>query len=109
MVKKPSANAGDLGWLPGSGRSPGGENGNPVQYSCWEIPWTEEPGKEVDITESVCTHTHTHTHTHLICVLNNLKQGLANLIYKSQEVSVLRFTDHMLSVATIQLKQYVDR
>ena len=84
-----------------------GENGNPLQYSCWEIPWTEEPGKEVDITESVCTCT--HTHTHLICVLSNLKQGLANFIYQSQEVSVLGFTDHMLSVATIQLRQYVDR
>ena len=24
--------------------SPGGGNGNPLQYSSWEIPWTEEPG-----------------------------------------------------------------
>ena len=23
---------------------PGGGHGHPVQYSCWEIPWTEEPG-----------------------------------------------------------------
>ena len=30
--------------IPGLGRSPGEENGNPLQYSCWEIPWTEEPG-----------------------------------------------------------------
>ena len=31
--------------IPGSGRSPGGGNGNPLQYSCLEkIPWTEEPG-----------------------------------------------------------------
>ena len=28
----------------GWGRSPGEGNGNPLQYSCWEIPWTEEPG-----------------------------------------------------------------
>ena len=27
---------GDPGWVPGSGRSPGGENGNPLQYSCLE-------------------------------------------------------------------------
>ena len=27
-------NAGDPGLIPGSGRSPGGENGNPLQYSC---------------------------------------------------------------------------
>ena len=24
--------------------SPGEENGNPFQYSCWKIPWTEETG-----------------------------------------------------------------
>ena len=39
MVKNPPANAGDsrdTGSIPGSGRSPGGENGNPLQYSCLE-------------------------------------------------------------------------
>ena len=29
-------NAGDLGSIPGSGRSPGEGNGNPLQYSCLE-------------------------------------------------------------------------
>ena len=35
------ANAGDIrekGWIPGSGRSPGGGHGNPLQYSCLENP-----------------------------------------------------------------------
>ena len=31
-------NAGDLGSIPGSGRSPGEGNGNPLQYSCLENP-----------------------------------------------------------------------
>ena len=31
-------NAGDLGSIPGSGRSPGEENGNPLQYPCLENP-----------------------------------------------------------------------
>ena len=35
----------DFGSIPASGRSPGGENGNPPQYSCWRIPWTEEPDR----------------------------------------------------------------
>ena len=35
-VKNPPANAGDMGSTPGSGRSPGGGNGNPLQYSCLE-------------------------------------------------------------------------
>ena len=41
MVKNPPANtrdAGDMGLTPGSGRSPGGVNGNPLQYSCLENP-----------------------------------------------------------------------
>ena len=38
MVKNLPASAGDLGSIPGPGRSPGGGNGNPVQYSCLENP-----------------------------------------------------------------------
>ena len=39
VIKNPPAKAGDLrdtGLIPGSGRSPGEENGNPLQYSCLE-------------------------------------------------------------------------
>ena len=36
MVKKLPANAGDPDSIPGSGRFPGEENGNPRQYSCLE-------------------------------------------------------------------------
>ena len=38
MVKNLPANAGDGGSVPGSGRSPGGENGNLLQCSCLENP-----------------------------------------------------------------------
>ena len=38
MVKNPPANAGDSGLIPGSGRSPGGGQGSPFQYSCLENP-----------------------------------------------------------------------
>ena len=37
-VKNPSANAGDVGSLSGSGRSPAEVNGNPLQYSCLRNP-----------------------------------------------------------------------
>ena len=37
-VKASASNAGDLGSIPGSGRSPGEGNGNPLQYSCLENP-----------------------------------------------------------------------
>ena len=41
LVKNPPVNAGnirDVGSIPGSGRSPGGGHGNPLQYSCLENP-----------------------------------------------------------------------
>ena len=41
VVKNPLANAGDVrdaGLIPELGRSPGGEHGNPLQYSCLENP-----------------------------------------------------------------------
>ena len=36
MVKNPSANAGDMSSIPGSGTSPGEGNGNPLQHPCQE-------------------------------------------------------------------------
>ena len=64
MVKNPPANAGDVGSIPWSGRSPGGGNGNPLQYSCWDnsmdrgawqgySPWS---CKESDVTERDSLH-----------------------------------------------------
>ena len=44
--KNPPANTGDaggLGSIPGSGRSPGEENGNPPQFSCLESPMDRGP------------------------------------------------------------------
>ena len=38
MVKESSANTGDVGSIPGSGRSPGEGNGDPLQYSCLGNP-----------------------------------------------------------------------
>jgi len=48
VVKNLLANAGDIkrdrgDSTPELGRSPGGGNGTPLQYSCLENPWTEEP------------------------------------------------------------------
>ena len=41
-VKASAWNAGDPGSIPGSGRSPGQGNGNPLQYSCLENPMDGE-------------------------------------------------------------------
>ena len=47
-VKNPPASAEDTreeGSVPGSGRSPGEGNVNPLQYSCLENIWTKDPGE----------------------------------------------------------------
>ena len=43
-VKVSASNVGDLGSIPGSGRSPGEGNGN-SSILAWRIPWTEKPGR----------------------------------------------------------------
>ena len=57
--KESACNAGDPGSIPGSGISPGEENGNPLQYSClgnpmdrgaWQATVHRDP-KELDTTE----------------------------------------------------------
>ena len=42
--KASACNAGDPGSIPGSGRSTGEGNGNPLSTLAWKIPWTEELG-----------------------------------------------------------------
>ena len=73
VVKNLPANAGDtgdVGSIPGSGRSPGGRNRNPLQCFCLKNPmdrgawWATVQSVAVsDMTEQLNTHTHTHTHT----------------------------------------------
>ena len=43
--KESACHVGDLGSIPGLGRSPGGGCGNPPVFLPGEPPWTEEPGR----------------------------------------------------------------
>ena len=64
MVKNPPDNAGDsrdAGSIPGLGRPPGVGNGNPLQYSCWKIPWIEEPGGLQSMVSQGVGHNLAHT------------------------------------------------
>ena len=87
QVVESACNAGDLGSIPGSGRSPGEGIGYPLQYSCLENPmdrgawWATVHGvaksDTTEVTQHTCvlvrvhacarTHTHTHTHTQWSC------------------------------------------
>ena len=42
--KESACNAGDYGLIPGSGGSPGKENGTHSSILAWRMPWTEESG-----------------------------------------------------------------
>ena len=69
MGKEFACNAGDMGLIPGSGRSPGGGNGNSLQYSCQGksmnreamgySPWCH---KESDATEAIAHKPLTQLH-----------------------------------------------
>ena len=70
-VKNPSVNARDPKdtlLIPGSGRSPGVGNGNPLQYSCLENPKTRGACKKLDMTK----HTNTLINKHLKIKENHL-------------------------------------
>ena len=70
VVEKPLPNAGDIrhaSSIPGSGRSPGGGRGKPLQYSCLENPhgqrslagyslWGHNELDATKATEHACTH-----------------------------------------------------
>ena len=75
MVKNLPDNSGDgvvASLIPGSGRSPGGGNDNPLQYSCLEnfmdrgTWWATVHGvTESDTTEQLSNYTLTHAHESL--------------------------------------------
>ena len=85
VVKNLPANAGDVGLIPGSGRSHGEGNGNPFQYSYLEkqrslvgySPWGH---KESDTTKQLSTHLSLYPSIHPSIYLS--------LIYLSTSVSI---------------------
>ena len=74
VVKNLQANAGDVrdvDSIPGLGRSPGGGNGIPLQYSCLENAvhrgaWQVTVHRVAELDTPETTYTHTHSHTHII-------------------------------------------
>ena len=72
--KESACNVGDLGLIPGFERSPGEESGNSPQYSCLEIPWTEEPGR-LQSMGSQSSWTQLSDFTPLLHVICYIKKG----------------------------------
>ena len=78
--KESACNAGDPGSIPGSGRSPGEGNGNPLRYSCLENPMDREAWQATvheaaqnwirlkQLSTCTCTHTQIRTHRYTLTV-----------------------------------------
>ena len=85
-VKKLLVNAGDLGLIPGSGRSPGEGNGNPLQYSCLENPLNR--GARWAIVHGVANsrtrlkQLSTHSHPVLVTVATKTPGGSFGLVLR---------------------------
>ena len=70
VVKNLPANEGDMGSIPGLGRSPGGGNSNPFQYSCLGNPM--DRGIQWAIIHGVAkSQTRLSMHTHKIIYIYN--------------------------------------
>ena len=86
-----SGDSGDVASIPGSGKSHGVGNSNPLQYSCPENVmdsgawWAIVHGVTNSWTR-LSTHTHTHTHTHSIHYKRLINLLILN--YKSAELSL---------------------
>ena len=83
-VKKPLANAGDLkrhNLIPGSGRSHGGGNGNPLQYSCLENPTDRKTWQATvhGVTESWLQLSDWAHSTDVRVICNRLKENYKSL------------------------------
>ena len=103
--KESACNVGDLGLIPGLGRSPGEGNGNPLQYSCLE-KWGAWQATVHGVSKSqtrlsnyhFCfSHTHTHTHTHGVSFQTSVTKDSGEIPTKSsrrRNVRSKRFVLH---------------
>ena len=83
--KEYACNEGDLGLIPGLGRSTGEGNGNPLQYSCLGNPMDRGAGKLQSVGSQRVEHnwaTNKHAHTHKHSVLSMFKVGKPMLWYR---------------------------
>ena len=95
MVEKPPANAGDLRdvmSIPGLGSSPGGNNGNPLQYSCLENPvdrgaWWLMVHR---VTKSWTQLKRISTHTYHIFFIYSFVSGYLSYFYVLDIVNILQ-------------------
>ena len=84
MVKNLPANAGDVGSIPGLGRSPGGGNGNQLLYSCLEnpmdSPWGYKESTTTEATEHIL-YSNDNTNSHLLNIRTHTYSYIWHCVY----------------------------
>ena len=115
VVKNLPANAGDirdLGSIPGSGRSPGGGHGNPLQYSCLENPMDRGAWwfavHRVEHDWSNLPHTHL-LHSHIVTALHNKEVSFREVKWQNwdQEEIFSLWTCPLSSLLAAEVKNFV--
>ena len=99
MVKNLPANAGDVrdvGSIPGSGRSPGGGHGNPLQYSCLENPMDRGTWQAIGCGVTVVGH---NLATKLLLLLYHEK----NMTLYSNIIDIIKTLQNMDSFTIIMM------
>ena len=80
--KAPNCNAGDLGSIPGSGRSPGGGNDNQLQYSCQENPKDRRAWGLQSMGSNLALDRIEHaTCIHVLCYSSTLDQSIWGKVF----------------------------
>ena len=85
--KKSACNAGDVGSIPGSGRSSEGGNGNPFQYSCQENP-IERGAWQVIVHRVSKTQTQLKRLSTWLCIVSkqNLRKNQDTILHFSKQL-----------------------
>ena len=112
--KESACDEGDLGLIPGSGRSLGGGHGNPLQYSCLlnlhgqksladYSPWGH---KELDRTERLSlTHSFTHSLVCSLCFWNSLQTAMY-LCIRNKWIGINVLRTQSLELLGLDLKSH---
>ena len=109
-------NVGDLGLIHGLGRSPGEGNGNPLQYSCLENPWTEEPGKLQSMGSQSWTRLSDFSFTFVDLVVTltsnlykryNLNHIPASLVFHDNQVPLIKIIFPQSSLYLLNTVSYL--
>ena len=82
VVKNLPTDAGDTGLIPGSGRSPGEQNGNPLQYSCQDNP-IDRGAWQAPVLESQ-SETQLSMRTHITYNTRSVPSGKLLSIFESE-------------------------